>query len=175
MEFAGEENSLLPHLDTLPNVALLRTFSKVYGLAGLRVGYAVLPARLAEFMWRVRLPFSVNILAEEAALAALDDQEHREATLRLVAEGRALLAEKLRRLGFAVIPSHANFLMVSPPPGGPDAQTLLRILLERGIILRSLAAYRLPEWLRVTVGTEEENLWLVAECEAVFGRKGGPA
>jgi histidinol-phosphate aminotransferase len=172
MEFAGEENSLLPHLDELPNVALLRTFSKVYGLAGLRIGYAVLPPRLAESMWRVRLPFSVNILAEEAALAALDDGEHRAATLRLIAKERPLLAEKLQQIGFTVIPSRANFLMVSPPPGKAGAQTLLRRLLERGIIVRSLAAYRLPDWLRISVGTEEENLRLLAECPDLLEKPG---
>jgi histidinol-phosphate aminotransferase len=175
IEFAGEENSLLSRLDEIPNLAVLRTFSKIYGLAGLRIGYAVLPPRLAEYMWRVRLPFSVNVLAEEAALAALDDAEYRESSLRLVAEGRALLTEKFRSLGFAVIPSHANFLMVSPPPGGPDAQTLLRSLLERGVIVRSLAAYRLRDWLRVTVGTEEENLLLLSECAAILSRGENPA
>lgn len=168
IDFAGEEHSLLGQLDQLPNVALLRTFSKIYGLAGMRIGYGILPPRLADYMWRVRLPFSLNILAEEAALAALSDTEFRAATLKLVREGRSMLVEKLQALGCTVIPSHANFLMFSPPAGGPDAKTLNAALLQRGIILRSLGGYQLPNWLRLTVGTAEENAWFLTECEAIL-------
>ena len=168
IDFAGEEHSLLKHLDEVPNVALLRTFSKVYGLAGLRVGYGILPPRLADYMWRVRLPFSVNVLAEQAAVAALEDDIFREITRRVVAEGRTVLSDGLRALGCTVLPSHANFLMFAPPVGGPDARVLHQILLERGIIVRALGGYHLPDWLRVSVGMEEENRLFLAECADIL-------
>ena len=168
IDFAGEEHSLLKHLDEVPNVALLRTFSKVYGLAGLRVGYGILPPRLADYMWRVRLPFSVNVLAEQAAVAALEDDIFREITRRVVAEGRTVLSDGLRALGCTVLPSHANFLMFAPPVGGPDARVLHQTLLERGIIVRALGGYQLPDWLRVSVGMEEENRLFLAECADIL-------
>ena len=168
IDFAGEEHSLLKHLDEVPNVALLRTFSKVYGLAGLRVGYGILPPRLADYMWRVRLPFSVNVLAEQAAVAALEDDIFREITQRGVAEGRSVLSDGLRALGCTVLPSHANFLMFAPPVGGPDARVLHQTLLERGIIVRALGGYHLPDWLRVSVGMEEENRLFLAECADIL-------
>ena len=164
IDFAGEEHSLLKHLDEVPNVALLRTFSKVYGLAGLRVGYGILPPRLADYMWRVRLPFSVNVLAEQA----LEDDIFREITRRVVAEGRTVLSDGLRALGCTVLPSHANFLMFAPPVGGPDARVLHQTLLERGIIVRALGGYHLPDWLRVSVGMEEENRLFLAECADIL-------
>ena len=168
IDFAGEEHSLLKHLDEVPNVALLRTFSKVYGLAGLRVGYGILPPRLADYMWRVRLPFSVNVLAEQAAVAALEDDIFREITQRVVAEGRTVPSDGLRALGCTVLPSHANFLMFAPPVGGPDARVLHQTLLERGIIVRALGGYHLPDWLRVSVGMEEENRLFLAECADIL-------
>lgn len=173
IDFAGEEHSLLSRLDEFPNVALLRTFSKVYGLAGLRIGYGILPPRLADYLWRVRLPFSLNLLAEEAAIAALEDATFRELTIQLVAEGRALLTEGLIGLGCTVIPSQSNFLMFMPPAGGPGAKAVHQALLERGIIIRALGGYHLPEWLRVSVGMEEENRLFLKECADIL--QGGQA
>lgn len=168
IDFAGEEHSLLSRLDEFPNVALLRTFSKVYGLAGLRVGYGILPPRLADYLWRVRLPFSVNVLAEHAAVAALEDGTFREITQRVVNEGRTALSEGLQALGCTVLPSHANFVMFAPPVGGPDARVLHQTLLERGVIVRALGGYHLPDWLRVSVGMEEENRQFLAECADIL-------
>ena len=168
IDFAGEENSLLSRLNEFPNVALMRTFSKVYGLAGLRIGYGILPPRLAEYLWRVRLPFSVNILGENAAIAALADKTFRDVTVRVITEGRSLLTEGLTALGCRVLPSQSNFLMFTPPAGGPDAKALHSALLERGIIIRSLGGYHLPDWLRVSVGMEEENRLFLAECERIL-------
>lgn len=169
-EFAGPEHSLLGQLQDAPNVALMRTFSKIYGLAGQRIGYGILPERIADYLWRVRLPFSLNVLAEEAALAALNDAAFREKTLALVRRGREYLARELRALGCEVIPSMSNFLMFRPPVGGPDAAAVHAGLLRRGIIIRALKSYHLPEWLRVSMGTEEENAlflqWLREILEA---------
>lgn len=124
MEFADEGQSLLPALDRLPNVAILRTFSKIYGLAGLRIGYGILPERLADYLWRVRLPFSLNILAEEAALAALSDDAFRRESLRFTREGRKLISRELQGMGCSVIPSQSNFIMFSPPAEKMTARQL---------------------------------------------------
>lgn len=168
-EFAGPEHSLLSRLEELPNVALLRTFSKVYALAGLRIGYGILPPALADYMWRVRLPFSLNILAEEAALAALADAEFRDETVSLVRRGRAFLTEGLREAGCEVLPSMSNFLMFRPGAGTVDARALHGELLKKGIIIRSLKAYQLPEWLRVSMGTDEENELFLKYTKEILG------
>lgn len=141
-------------------VAVMRTFSKLYGLAGLRLGYGVLPLDIADHMRRVRLPFSVNLLAEEAALAALEDEAFRAETLAVVRAGRAMLSRELAALGCRVYPSQSNFIMFEPPEG-VDSARLFEDLLRRGFILRPLGGYGLPRHLRVSVGTAEENEGLV--------------
>ncbi len=168
-EFAGPEHSLLSKLGELPNVAFIRTFSKVYGLAGLRIGYGILPPALADYMWRVRLPFSLNILAEEAALAALEDTDFREQTVELVRRGRARISEELRALGCEVLPSMSNFVMFRPGPDMPVAKELHGELLRRGIIIRALGGYHLPDWLRVSVGTDEENELFLQYIREIVG------
>ena len=169
IEFAGPEHSVLSRLDRLPNVAVMRTFSKVYGLAGLRIGYAILPAPIADYMWRVRLPFSLNILAEEAAIAALADGQFRERTVELVRRGRAKLTEELRNMGCEVSPSMSNFVMFRLPEGTVDAATLHGELLKRGIIIRALGSYHLPDRLRVSVGTDEENELFLRNTRDILG------
>lgn len=149
--------SLLNQLERHPRVAILRTFSKSWGMAGLRLGCAILSPTLAEHLWRVRLPFSVNLLAEEAALAALRDTDFRNATLQAVEKGRAFLETALRDFGCRVIPSQANFLMFFVPHNGPEGAAFNEALLRRGFILRWLNSYRLPSAFRLTVGNEEEN------------------
>ena len=158
MDFATDEKdfSLLASGQLPENVAIIRTFSKSYGLAGLRLGYGILPPLLADGFRRARLPFSVNLLAEEAGLAALADQVFREATLRTVRQGRTALADGLVRLGCSVWPSEANFLLFRTP-GASSAKRCFEALLARGIIIRRLQSYGLPEHLRVSVGNEEEN------------------
>jgi histidinol-phosphate aminotransferase len=120
-------------------------------------------------MWRVRLPFSLNILAEEAALAALADGDFRDETIALVRRGRAFLTEGLRSLGCEVLPSMSNFLMFRPALGTLDARSLHGELLKRGIIIRSLKAYDLPEWLRVSMGTDEENELFLKYTKEILG------
>lgn len=166
MDFVDDEQatSLLAAGEDLPNVLFLRTFSKSFGLAGLRLGYGVLPAELAGYYWRARLPFSVNILAEEAGLAALADTDFRQETLRVVREGRAVLSEGFRALGCTVYPSGANFIMLEPPAGKADAAALFEGLLRRGIIIRPLKSYGLPHLLRVSVGSPDENAALLRAC-----------
>ena len=155
----------LPHLGEIPNLVVLRTFSKMYGLAGLRLGYGVMPEWLADLLLRVKLPFSVNILAEQAGLAALDDDIFVSQTLLVVSEGRRLLERELSAMGCKVWPSQANFLMFEPPM---DARTLFEALLAKGVIIRPLGSYGMPEKLRVSIGNEEENLEFLAKTAEVL-------
>jgi histidinol-phosphate aminotransferase len=134
-------------------IVTLRTFSKLYGLAGLRVGCAVAPADVIEVMGRIRQPFNVNSLALVAALAALDDEEHVRRTLALNRSGMATLVEGFGRLGLSYVPSAANFVMVHVGP----ARRIYEALLRRGVIVRPMDVYGFPQHLRVTVGLPEEN------------------
>lgn len=158
MDFAPDEkaSSCLASGNIPDNAAVLRTFSKSYGLAGLRIGYGVLPVNLADAFWRARLPFSVNILAEEAALAALEDKAFREATLAAVADGRETLEKGLAEAGCKVWPSSANFIMFKLPVN-KKASDCFEALLRDGIIIRPLKSYNLSDHLRVSIGTGKEN------------------
>lgn len=156
-----------PSLDWLaefPNLILTRTFSKAYGLAGLRVGYALARPELADLLNRLRQPFNVNSLALAAAEAALDDEGFLAASKRMNDAGMAQLTEGFRRLGLAYIPSFGNFVCVRVG----DAGRVYRELLRRGIIVRPVGNYGLPEHLRVSVGTEAQNArFLAALAEVV--------
>lgn len=170
-DFAEDEAAVsLLAAGLLPkNTAFLRTFSKSWGLAGLRLGYAIMPPTLADYYWRARLPFSVNILAEEAGLAALADTAFRESTLATVRQGRTVLAQGLRSLGCTVWPSAANFLLFRLPEeagGSGTAQACFEHLLQAGIIIRPLKSYDLPEHLRVSVGDAMENAAFLAAMQS---------
>jgi histidinol-phosphate aminotransferase len=154
----------LAWLPRRPGTMVVRTFSKLYGLAGARVGYAVADPELAGYLERARHPFNLNVLAEEAALAALDDREHVERTLALVHEGAQFLAKELAALGLEVWPTDANFLLVRAGAGVYDR------LLREGVIVRPLAGFGLPEHVRITIGTKEENERLVAALRRIGGR-----
>lgn len=158
IDFAPDETeaSLLASGSVPENVIFLRTLSKSYGLAGARLGYGIAPPQIAQAFWASRLPFSVNILAEEAALAAIADTAFRQATLATVKAGRQFLTAGLTNLGCSVWPSAANFLMFSLP-GRKSASACHNFLLSRGIIIRPLTSYGLPDNLRVSIGKPEEN------------------
>ena len=145
-------------------VVTLRTFSKLYGLAGLRVGYGVAPAAVIDVLERVRQPFNVNVLALVGALAALDDEEHVRRTLAMNREGMAHLVEGFRTLGLAYVPSAANFVLVRVGDGARVYEALLR----RGVIVRPMDGYGFPEHVRVTVGTHAENDRFLAALRAVL-------
>ena len=138
-----------------PGTLVVRTFSKSVGLAGLRVGYGVADPELAGFLERARHPFNVNLLAEVAAVAALDDHDHLERTRRLNAEGIDLLTRELGALGIEVWPSEANFVLARPGPGAYER------LLREGVIVRPLGGFGMPEHVRITIGLPEENERLV--------------
>ncbi len=146
-----------------PGTIALRTFSKIYGLAGLRIGYGVADRELAGYLERARHPFNVNRLAEVAAIAALDDCEHAERSRSVNAEGIAYLERELRALDVEVWPSDANFLLART---GPDTyERLLRL----GVIVRPLAGFGMPDHVRITVGRPEENARLVSALGRVLG------
>jgi histidinol-phosphate aminotransferase len=136
------------------NVIVLRTFSKVHGLAGLRIGYGVAHREIIGALDRVRSPFNVSTLAQVAALAALDDPEHVERSLAMNRTGLQLLATELPKLGCRVVPSYANFLYVET---GYEAKADAQALLQQGVIVRPLGFMGMPQGLRVTVGTPSEN------------------
>ncbi len=150
-------------------VLVVHTFSKVYGLAGLRIGYGIGPEPLIGLLNRAREPFNTNMLAQVAATAALEDRAHVERTLAVTVAGRAHLAEQCRALGCAVAPSAANFLLVDVGrPGGAVADALLR----HGVIVRPMASQGFPTHLRITVGTAEENARCLEALRAVLEREG---
>ncbi len=144
----------LQYLSRYPNLLVSRTFSKAYGLASLRVGYALSSPQVADVLNRVRQPFNVNSLAMAAACAALDDAEYLAESRRINDEGMAQLEAGLRALGLSWIASRGNFICVD---FGRDAAPINTGLLERGVIVRPVAGYGMPNFLRVSIGLPAEN------------------
>lgn len=147
-----------------PRVVVLRTFSKIYGLAGLRVGYAIMPAELAGYVHRVRAPFNVNSVAQAAGVAALGDTAHVARSRELNQREKAFVSGSLGRLGLSVTPSQANFLLVDV---GRPASAVYDALLGHGVIVRTVPP--LPSMVRVTLGTRAENERFLAALAAVLG------
>jgi len=143
------------------DAVVTRTFSKAFGLAGLRVGYSVAPKRITSHLELVRMPFSVSSLAQAAAIAALDERAIVQDRVRRITEGRKLIAGELERLGLKVIPSQANFVMVDVGAIGMDGASFSSLLLERGIAVRDLSTFGYPGHVRITVGTEDQNRLLL--------------
>ncbi len=151
-------------LEQYPNLMVTRTFSKAYGLAGLRIGYGLCHPAVADLLNRVRQPFNVNTVAQAAALAALDDNEHLARAIKINNQGLAELSRGFDRLGLKWLPSAANFISVQVP----DAPATYKALLRAGIIVRPVAAYGLPGFLRVSVGLPEHNHRLLMSLEKVL-------
>ncbi|MHB8666394.1 MAG: histidinol-phosphate transaminase [Burkholderiales bacterium] len=157
-------------LASFPNLIVTRTFSKVYGLAGLRVGYAVCRTEVADLLNRVRQPFNVNNLAIVGAVAALSDHDFLRESFDLNAAGMQQLQTGCKRLGIAWIPSYANFITVEIPRlnGQSQAGAVFQRLLRKGVIVRPLANYAMPDHLRVTIGVPSENARFLDTLEAVL-------
>jgi histidinol-phosphate aminotransferase len=149
-----------------PNLLISRTFSKAYGLAGLRIGYGLADASVAGLLNRVRQPFNVNSVAQAAAIAALADTEYVTESARLNRAGLAQLMRELDAMRVTYVPSHANFLLVHVG----DAAEVYESLLRQGVIVRPVANYGLPEYLRVSVGLPAENERFLAALRAALGR-----
>lgn len=142
------------YLDGPVPVVALRTFSKAYGLAGLRVGYGLMHEEIADFLHRVRQPFNVNTPAQAGALAALADDEHYQRTLATCREEKARLMAAVTALGCRPFASQANFFLIDI---GGDGKVLYEYLLRQGVIVRPMAAYGYPGYIRITPGRPEEN------------------
>lgn len=136
------------------NVIILKTFSKAYGLAGLRIGYAIAERGLISYMERVRQPFNVNLLAQVGAVAALDDNEFLVKTRKLILEGKNYLYEGLKQLGLAYLPSVTNFILIDMERDGVG---IFKEILKCGVIVRDMKQYGLKNFIRVTIGTKKEN------------------
>ena len=152
-EFLDGPLDLIPRLLEKPNLLLMRTFSKIYGLAGLRVGYGIGHPEFIAALEKVRQPFNLNAMAQAAALAAIDDTAHIEATRANNATGLQFFEQALDEMGIETVPSHANFILANVGDGGGTFQKLQ----ERGVITRPMAGYQLPEWIRISIGTPAEN------------------
>ncbi len=143
------------------NVVVRRTFSKIVGLAGLRIGYGVAQKECIDLLQRVRQPFNTNAVAQAGALAALDDAAHIRKTKAVTRRGLAYLYREFERLKLEYVPSCANFVLVNVG----DGDEVFRGLQRRGVIVRPMRGYKMPEWVRVTVGTAEENRKFIRALE----------
>ena len=146
--------ALISDPEGIPAVVALRTFSKAFGLAGLRVGFGIMHADIASLLHRVRQPFNINLPAQVGALAALGDQQHYDKTLNNTREGLHWLTDQVQALGCRPYPSFTNFFLIDVRG---DATTLYEAMLHKGVIVRSMKAYGYPDYIRITVGTEAEN------------------
>lgn len=151
-------------VDAGSNTVMLRTFSKVYGLAALRLGWGYFPAEIAGVLNRIRGAFNVSAPAQAAGIAALSDHEFLKKTVDLAKAGRSLLSKGLEKMGYVVYPSVGNFLLVE---FGDAAEEIRLKLKEKGIFLRQMGAYNLPKHLRITVGTEPDNDRLLSEIARI--------
>jgi histidinol-phosphate aminotransferase len=150
-----------------PNVISLRTFSKVYGLASLRIGYGIADASVIDSLERVRLPINTNAAAQTAALAALRDDEHYRYVVEANAAGRELYYKTLEKWDVAYIPTQCNFIMLDT---GRDSAETVNEYLKNGIMLRGGAEFGMPTWLRITIGTERENKKVLDILGKILGK-----
>jgi histidinol-phosphate aminotransferase len=155
VEFLNDPVDFLPFIrrDLKPNLLLMRTFSKIYGLAGLRVGYGIGHPELVAILEKVRQPFNINTAAQIGAMAALGDQEHLTRTRENNSNGLRYLERALHDLGVRYVPSSANFILARVG----DSQRVFTELQKLGVIVRPMAGYQLPEFIRISVGAPAEN------------------
>ena len=167
IDFLEETVDLLPLIraNSKSNLLLMRTFSKIFGLAGLRLGYGIGHPELIAALEKVRQPFNINTLAQAGAQAALDDQGHLARTRANNALGLDYLQNSFRSLGLEFIPSHANFVLVRVGEG----QRVFEEMQKLGVITRPMGGYQLPEWIRVTVGTTDQNARCIVALKKVLG------
>ena len=149
-------------------VVILRTFSKAYGLAGLRLGYALASCELVAYLERVRQPFNVNILAQIAGAAALEDKDFLAKTRRLTLEGKDFIYQGLSKMGLTYVASAANFILIDL---GPDGQAVFKKMLKQGVIIRDMLQYGLKNFIRVTIGTKKENQKFLSVLAKVLREK----
>ena len=152
-EFLPDPPDTLKYVREGRNVVIMRTFSKIQGLAGLRIGYGLTTPDIAEILQKCRQPFNTNAIAQAGAIAGLEDEEHQRRTREVTDEGRILLQESFEEMGLEYVPSHANFVLVRVG----DGDAVFDAMLKRGVIVRAMRGYKLPEWVRISIGTMDEN------------------
>jgi histidinol-phosphate aminotransferase len=145
-------------------VIALRTFSKIQGLAGLRIGYGLAHEEMIRLLQKTRQPFNVNSIAQAGALAGLRDEAYQAKTREMVRQGRDFLQAEFRQRNLEYVPSVANFVLVNVGNG----KAVFQKLLKRGMIVRAMDEYKLPQWIRVTVGTPEQNWRFLKDLDRVL-------
>lgn len=166
IEYLDEPADHLPLVKSgkKPNLILMRTFSKIHGLAGLRLGYGIGHPEFIQSLEKIRQPFNTNALAQAGALAALDDYEHVRRTRQNNSDGLHYLQQELKSLGLQIIPSSASFVVAKVG----DGNAVFQALQEQGVIVRPMAGYQLPEWIRISVGTPAENARCIEALKEVL-------
>ena len=164
IEFVRDQNCAVSfeYIDDMTPLVTLRTFSKVYGLAGLRIGYGVMPVEIADILNRIRLPFNANSLAQVGAGAALEDKKFIKKVIALIHEGLDFLYDALDGLGIRCFPTQANFFLIDVRK---DADEIYESMLRQGVIVRSMKSYGYPNYIRVNVGLHEENVRFLKALE----------
>jgi histidinol-phosphate aminotransferase len=170
IEFVADPIDLLPEIRAglKPNLLLMRTFSKIHGLAGLRLGYGIGHPELISELEKIRQPFNLNAIVQAGALAALDDSRHAERTRRNNARGLLFYGRSFRKLGLEFIPSAANFILVRVGNG----QAVFEAMQKLGVIVRPMDGYQLPEWIRISVGTSKQNKRCLEALKTALGKGG---
>lgn len=163
-EFLDEPPDVIRYVREGRNVVVMRTFSKIQGLAALRIGYGLAAAGVAGVLQKTRQPFNANGIAQAGALAGLQDEDHMRQTRELTHEGRQYFESEFKKLGLEYVPSSANFVLVRVG----DGDRVFKDLLARGIIVRAMRSYKMPEWIRVSVGTMEQNRRFLRELPGVL-------
>jgi histidinol-phosphate aminotransferase len=163
-EFLDHPPDTLQYIRSGRDIVVLRTFSKIHGLASLRVGYGIARRELIEVLQKTRQPFNVNGIAQAGALAALTDEAHHRETKRVADQGRVYLEEQFAGMKLRFVPGVANFIMVNVG----DGAAIFKKLLAQKIIVRPLKGYNLPEWVRITIGTMEQNEKCIAALKKVL-------
>ncbi|MEM5273851.1 histidinol-phosphate transaminase [Cupriavidus taiwanensis] len=162
---ADQQYDAIAWVRRYPNLMVSRTFSKAYGLAGLRIGYAVAQPELTDLLNRIRQPFNVNSVAQAAAIAALADAGFLRRSAELNRDGKRQLTQAFERLGLEYVPSSGNFVLVRVGDDDGAGARVNLALLRQGVIVRPVGNYNLPRWLRVTIGLPEENAAFIAALE----------
>lgn len=163
-EFLEDAPDTLKYVKEGRNVCVLRTFSKAYGLAGLRIGYGLAAPQVAEILQKARQPFNTNSMAQAAALAAMTDREHVARTLETNNAGLRFYEKAFAERGLEYVKSYANFILVKV--GNGDA--LFQSMLQKGVIVRAMSGYKLPDWVRISIGTAEENARCIEVLDQVM-------
>ena len=166
-EFLDDPPDVLRYVREGRNVLVMRTFSKIQGLANLRIGYGVAPREIAGLLQKTRQPFNANGIAQAGAVAGLQDVEHMRRTRELTHEGRDFFESTFREAGLTYVPSSANFVLVNVG----DGDEVFSALLREGIIVRSMRSYKLPEWIRVSVGTMDQNRRFVETLRGILASR----